>query len=101
MDDKYVVIKRTDWDELRRTSGSLFLPDALDDAVVIRTRDIFAGPVLATYAGACQTAIEVIHGTDAQLSSLWVSDLEKVRDYFYERAREAEAQHQKRFPSAP
>ena len=99
MDDKYVVLKRRDW-EAASSDDELEL-EPVTDAVVIRTKDIFAGPVLHTYAGAVQTAIEVIQGTDAQLSSVWIKELEQVRDYFNGRAEEADAVNQKRFPKAP
>ena len=96
MDDKYLVFKR---DEFIERHGTSKVVEALDDAVVIRTRDIFAPGVLHTYSAAVQTAIEVIQGTDAQLSSLWITDLEKVRDYFHDRAVEADEVQTKRFPT--
>ena len=100
-DQKYVVIKRSEWEQLRLDTGSVRMPDPLDDAVVIRTKDIFAGPVLETYAGAVQTAIEVIQGTSSDLARSWIEDLEAIRDYFHERAQEAQTFNHKRFPTAP
>lgn len=101
-DEKYVVFKAdefSDWYQTVDGAGDT-VPMRLDDAVVIRTKDIFAGPVLHTYAGAVQTAIEVIRGTDTHSSRDWISHLEQVRDYFHDRANEADKVQQKRFPKA-
>lgn len=81
-DDKYVVFKKDEF--LNGLSmGQPALP--LSDAVVIRTKDIFAAPVLYTYAGAVQTAIEVIQAA----GGLVPEELMLVREYFHERAQEA------------
>lgn len=94
MDSKYVVFKR---EELFQMLGQ-FLPTgnvdcapvadrmikavneiALGDAHVIRERDVFAPGVLATYASAVQTAIEVISETGVEVPA----HMFQLRDHFF------------------
>jgi hypothetical protein len=92
-DDKYVVLKRSDLDELLRTLLGENMPAwaemdvmsfALDDAVVIRTQDAFAGPALHSYA----YTMSLVAGAtpDADLRAR----LRRVADYFAQRAYEAD-----------
>lgn len=96
-DEKYVVLKRADLESLLMELGlqSVNDPDVpadwaedalesyvLQDAVVIRTKDVFAGPALHSYAH----NIALV----AHLSSR--PELQPIADYFSDRAREADIQ---------
>lgn len=113
--DKYVVLKISDWLDNRQilneaaddphhpdpggavNAAIKALDDArLDDAVVIRQQDIFAAGVLFTYAGAVQTAIEVM----SQNNQPAPQDLLDLRDKFFEFASAAEASPIKKFPDS-
>ena len=85
--DKYVVLKREDWDRLYdeivgRTAFTTAneIPTPLDDAVVIRRQDFFAGPALHSYAANI--------GLAAKLSkpSPTSRRLQTIADYFHEQA---------------
>lgn len=104
-DRKYLVVKREDFDELLRTT--LKADDrvghhrltcvedmALDDAVVIRTRDRFAAPALHAYTEAIRNTVDLldIYGLPAP------PGLRDVADYFHERAMEAMEHSEKQFP---
>lgn len=102
LDNKYVVLKRKDvepWVE----NGYLRIPTldgdedriaVLDDAVVIRTGDIFATSGLYGYAYNIETQIELLNRrniqslTDAEAAEL--AEMEATREYFAARAMEAE-----------
>lgn len=81
-DDKYVVFKRPDfnrwWSQgsVGGTEHRVPAPSALDDAVVIRRQDLFAGPALAAYA-AC-IAMVARANNDAGLQA--------VADYFHQQS---------------
>lgn len=113
--DKYVVLKISDWLDNRQIlnaaaddphhpdpSGAVnkVIKDLdaarLDDAVVIRQQDIFAAGVLFTYAGAVQTAIEVLGQQNIPVPD----ELQDLRDRFFEFASAAEASPIKKFPDA-
>lgn len=84
MDRKYVVFKEDEWDaykaEFERSAPvNLRLPNPVRDAHVIREQDVFAPGVLATYAGAVQTAIEVIEQQGAEVPHY----LFEARDHFF------------------
>lgn len=96
-DEKYVVFKRSDLADLREyfKRNRNFAPhlDAimekqLDDAVVIRTQDIFAGPALHGYAAALAIAVRV--WSFAPGHEREVASLQSIADYFHERAVEAD-----------
>lgn len=90
---KYIVFKRDDlMGLLDRTPGIDVrnVTDALDtlcldDALVIRKRDVFAASALYTYAHSIQTAIELAQFPQA----LDVEFLEQLRDYFAGEADDA------------
>lgn len=100
MDDKYVVMKQKDLDALRGDGVELerfkatVKKLALVDAVVIRTRDVFATGGLWAYAHQIQTLLELTRTLSRDLGSGLLVDkvnkLEEVRDYFSDRAQEAE-----------
>jgi hypothetical protein len=101
--DKYVVFKRGEFDgihSLELKEGAK-LPKPLEDAVVIRRQDIFAGPGLFSYANAIQTAIDLIGapgelGTVSALNEL--AKLEELRDFFWEQAMMASHEPNKKVP---
>lgn len=105
VDEKYVVFKAGEWDDfydkifaLIKAAGFkgdtldnlMASPPVLHDAVVIRTRDIFASPGLMAYAGVVQTAVELaeIQGV-TMVGGTTVKRLKEIADYFSERAFDA------------
>jgi len=101
--DKYVVFKREDV-SMAQIDTSLIL----EDAVVIRPRDIFAGPGLSAYAMAIQTAIDLLDveaGIPRDDGMEWDSwygikraDLEALRDFFMEQSLAAMGANDKHLP---
>ena len=110
---EYIVFKLADWLDQRQAINKVSneptqahpgkaldaalaaLDEArLDDAVVIRLQDLFAAGVLYTYAGAVQSAIEIMaaHNIPAP------TDLTITRDHFFELASAAEAAPIKKLP---
>lgn len=98
-DEKYVVFRRGDWEKFCRRLAtdhqlSINNGDALRDAVVIRTHDIFATQGLWAYAHQIQTLLELTRVTAREIGGGLldgqVTALEGVRDYFHDRAQEAE-----------
>lgn len=99
LDDKYIVFRRP-------PEGEPMDPNPIPDAVVIRTQDIFAGAALHAYSSSIQTVIELLeemgepqnrmHGTP--LSTEQLVRLHEVRDYFFERALEADDVSSKKVP---
>lgn len=88
-DEKFIVFKREDlqrWmdDVQRGTVEGGLLGMALDDAVVIRTRDIFAAPVLHLYAAQMEVAAQLAYDADAAAELRWIGA------YFKRRAIEAD-----------
>ena len=98
-DDKFLVLKRSELEQLLLELGHQSIDDpnhplewatdtiesyALNDAVVIRTGDVFSGPALHSYAH-----------TIAMVAKLTSDDktwhqLQRIADYFSDRAREAD-----------
>lgn len=99
-DDKYAVFKIGDWlEEWKQWQdpGDALHPltdlqrKRLDDAVVIRTQDVFAGPALHAYAANISTAISVIRGAEDSGELAKVADrLQAIADHFHEAALEAD-----------
>jgi hypothetical protein len=100
-DEKYVVFKRGELIESMRTFRKehpelamiAVVPDALEDAVVIRRQDVFAPPALDAYANAIVTVIEAlkaiaVDGEDATLEEAndQVRRLQAIADYFHTQA---------------
>lgn len=95
-DQKYVVFSREGFYKalFGLDSGRMVTsPHAVDweslakyDAVVIRTRDTFAGPALYTYAASISLAANLLEDKDAEVAKR----LRNIADYFSERASEAE-----------
>lgn len=91
-DNKYITFKREDWDSMHERHASIYhntlkaLEDeALEDAVVIRTQDAFAAAALHTYANSIAVAARCI----GELAPSTSQRLQKIADYFHERAVEA------------
>lgn len=99
--DKYVVFKKATegqdgWSPLYHAR------EALPDAVVIRTQDVFAEHGLRAYAGAVVTAMDILT-TEANNAHEWcskehaaevrekVSELQRLADYFNDMADAAHA----------
>lgn len=103
-DEKYIVFKLSDWADGVERLGELAqyiegIPP-VEDAVVIRKQDMFAGPGLHAYAMTIQTAIETTRlVTNGMTAELICADLEKIRDYFTQQALEAEACTTKKMPT--
>lgn len=108
-DDKYIVFKRSDFYELM---GELALPPwehsngemcgddvdcapiaekikkrseetSIDDAVVIRRKDVFAPPALDAYANSIMIALSL---DPESTHSDWGQDLQEIADYFHQQA---------------
>lgn len=104
-DEKYIVFKRSDWEAFERETefnyhpqSTTGVPEAVEDAVVIRTRDIYAGPALHAYAHAAMTTLEFM-----TKHSLIREEIDQVVNYFLDRAEEADkirASHLSHTPKA-
>jgi hypothetical protein len=108
-DEKYITFKREDFYQMM---GALGLPTGeedcapvaekiikmaeatcLEDAVVIRTKDPFAGPALHSYAAGINLYVNLSH-VDGQAAR----NLREVGHYFHERAMEADATFEMKLP---
>lgn len=113
VDDKFVVMKAEEWDRYfghlmqvcdqfpaAEALRNVFVnPPIVKDAVVIRTRDIFAEQGLMAYAGAVQTTIEVAKSLGfTTLGGTPIKRLQNIADYFHDRAQEAHEVVTKRVP---
>jgi len=91
--EKYVVFKADDWAYFMEQEGSMLSiaepPQPLDDAVVIRTQDMFAAAGLSAYAHNIRLAMELWRG-DGQYAPSSILDLRDTADYFMDCSREAE-----------
>ena len=100
-DDKFLVLKRSEVQQLLLELGLQSIGDpnhpldwatdaiesyALNDAVVIRTGDVFAGPALHSYAHTI--ALVASQTNDGKTRH----QLQRIADYFADRAREADVQ---------
>ena len=98
-DDKFLVVKRSEVEQLLLELGLQSIEDAnhpvdwatdtlesyaLNDAVVIRTGDVFAGPALHSYAHTIATVAKLTSDVEVQYQ------LQRIADYFADRAREAD-----------
>lgn len=86
IDEKYVVFKREEF--LEWTSNTTTPPPVLSDAVVIRTKDVFAAPALEMYANGILVAIHTARTSYTELPSR-IERLQAIADYFHSRATEA------------
>lgn len=92
MDDhKYVVFKREEYEQGLRDE----IPaPPLTDAVVIRTKDRFAGTALRTYADTVSNSVELFIEAGIAVPE----GLVEIRDYFYAKSDDAYSSPVKRIP---
>jgi hypothetical protein len=101
--DKYVVFKKQEfdawWGETREDMNQRLGHFALEDAVVIRLQDVFAGPGLYAYANAIQTAIDLqdMEGC-GDLGPERTEQLLQLRDFFAAMAQLAVDRSDKKIP---
>lgn len=104
--DKYMVWKREDFDHLLVGLKNSLTPDVgealnnfcsaeLSGCTVFRDQDIFAGPALHAYVGQISTVLEVTHEMFPFISTISPSSptlahLEELREYFAQRADQAD-----------
>lgn len=88
--DKYVVFKREDFERLMDEDRPHMYAAALEveDAVVIRRQDLFAGPALSSYAHSIAIAVKVAENPKNDQ----VKALRRIADYFHEQAILADAE---------
>lgn len=103
--EKYVVFKREDWDEVMRRTQAINddrtqgLPPVsplaplmtlnqmeIDDAVVIRRQEVFSGPALAAYAHGIHIAIKVARLHETGEPNETARRLVEIADYFHEQS---------------
>jgi hypothetical protein len=90
-DGKYITFKTADWEEFTGAIGirGFFKEQkhsierfAVDDAVVIRRKDVFAASALHTYAN----SIAITARTIGELAPSTRDRLQGIADYFHEQA---------------
>lgn len=92
-DEKYIVFSRAEfagWLTCLQNGDDIAdidHPAVLDDAVVIRTQDVFAGPALHAYASNIWNVAQAYRACGLQHLP---DQLLSVADYFHERAVEAD-----------
>lgn len=91
-DEKYITFDRAPFDAWQRKMAGgdiedIPLPEPVGDAVVIRTKDVFAGPALHSYASNIWNVAEAYRFAGLVETA---DKLLPVADYFHERAVEAD-----------
>lgn len=88
-DDKYIVFKREDWEDLPNEIRNLYKSNleemerhAVPDAVVIRRQDAFASCALHTYANSMMISARTI----GELAPSTRDRLQGIADYFHQQA---------------
>ena len=83
--EKYIVFKKKEWEQFQQGSFAreLMLLRALDDAVVIRRQDVFAGPALSSYAHSIGVAARLLKRAG---NTVEAKQLQDIADYFSEEA---------------
>lgn len=111
LDKKYIVFKREDWKEfwnhwqgeMRKASAGMVMDlgvtklddSAIDDAVVIRTQDVFSGPALACYANGICVAVDILKKTNVPFGlvrehhDIVIAELLEIADYFHQQSEVA------------
>jgi hypothetical protein len=85
-DDKFVVLRRADVAMMSVEDQARLGDLAVNDAVVIRRQDLFAGPALHAYAANIQLATKLAGPSDR------TNRLKQIADYFHEQAILADAE---------
>lgn len=93
-DNKYVVFKREDFDRIASDKGTAtrneLLRVALDDAVVIRKKDVFAPPALDMYANSILVALSMIGTVESgDTPTELTNQLRAIADYFHAQATDS------------
>lgn len=101
-DEKYVVFKRSDWEDLVEAMESTGtgtthhqafrnLQDrALMDLTVIRHQDWFAGPALWAYAHGVQLTLKGLQSNASMIDARLIERLRRTAAYFEEAALNAD-----------
>jgi hypothetical protein len=89
VDEKYVVFKIGDCDEVRPGMMCYISGEELKDAVVIRTQDVFAAAGLSAYAHSIRAFATVAWMTNDPSPAIYHRLIE-IADYFDSVAQEAE-----------
>lgn len=93
--NKYIVLKRADLSP--RVLDRVEI-DALEDAVVIRKRDIFAEAGLNAYASSVQTVIEILRTNEFIVGDDTIEHLQDIADYFHGEAAESRQLNNRHIP---
>jgi hypothetical protein len=86
-DQKYITFKREAITPILEQFPQQWWPKEIEDAVVIRTQDAFAGPALHAYAASIGIAAKVLLDTGNREQAFRLQD---IADYFNARAEEAD-----------
>lgn len=81
-DDKYIVFRNTNSEYYHRDA-------AIEDAVVIRRQDVFAGPALHAYGHSIALVAKLLQANGNGHEAV---PLQRIADYFHEQALLADAE---------
>jgi ABC-type uncharacterized transport system permease subunit len=100
--NKYIVFKRSDWDEAIKEKLSTVADDlerlyAVPDGVVLRMQDVFAMQIFYQYANTLQTTAEILAAIGGDMLAEEVDDLQRTADRFVDFAVAA-AEHETKLP---
>jgi hypothetical protein len=96
MENKYVVIKQSDWEQLNTDSWGISPSTVrtieqirINDAFVLRLQDSLATGALYAYASSVQTAIEILQTVDLNIGDgderfVIIEQLKSIRDAAFE-----------------
>src|ERR1041385_2574816 len=98
LEQKYVVFKKSDWDEWVANMHQPKAPE-VTDLFVIRFQDVFSTPGLYAYAAGIQTYIEALNQVPVDPSPWDLPErLEQLRDMVFEAAQQAQDFPHKKVP---
>lgn len=81
IENKYVVLKKEDWEAFKTYPGATpKFPTPLDGCVVLRYQDIFTASALYEYAGLVTTVVEVMKQTGLAKDELSGYDVESLEE---------------------
>jgi hypothetical protein len=106
MVSKYVVMKREDWEKVRRHEFLNAEEKLLPDAEVIRKQDITSAPIFHAYSGIVLSYIEVLRSicdsvdNTQELNRITkqINQLQEVADHFHDAALSAELWPTRKLP---